>query len=117
MIKKLLVILISVILIGIAVWRMAPAEEFVTIKSPTHMVMGTFTGTVVVAPSETEAQAGIKAALEVQKKIDRLMSYQRADSELSRINAEACDHPMVITPETMAVLGSPTYQPNHGWRL
>ena len=104
MIKKLLVILISVILIGIAVWRMAPAEEFVTIKSPTHMVMGTFTGTVVVAPSETEAQAGIKAALEVQKKIDRLMSYQRADSELSRINAEACDHPMVITPETMAVL-------------
>jgi thiamine biosynthesis lipoprotein len=102
--RLLRIVLLLLVLGGIAVWRMATIENFTTVKSGVHMVMGTFTSISVVASNETEAQAGIKAALDIQKKIDRLMSYQRGDSELSRINAQACDHPVVITPETMAVL-------------
>jgi thiamine biosynthesis lipoprotein len=104
MTKKLLVILISVILVGIAVWRLATPEKFVTVKSPTHMIMGTFTGVVVVAPSDMEAQAAIKAALAVQKNVDHLMSYHRPDSQLAQINTQAYDHPVTIAQDTMAVL-------------
>jgi thiamine biosynthesis lipoprotein len=103
--KRLLrIVLLLLVLAGIAAWRMTPVERLETFESGTHMVMGTFTRITVVAPDNASAQAGIKAALDAQRKIDRLMSYQRADSELSRINAQACDHPVAIAPETMAVL-------------
>ncbi|NQV33205.1 MAG: FAD:protein FMN transferase [Phycisphaeraceae bacterium] len=103
--KRLIrIILILLVVAGLGVWHFASPQKLTAVKSGVNMVMGTFTSISVVAPNETEAQAGIKAALDVQRKIDRLMSYQRADSELSRINAQAGGHPVVITPETMAVL-------------
>ncbi|MCF7974045.1 MAG: FAD:protein FMN transferase [Phycisphaerae bacterium] len=104
MTKKILALLISIVLVGLAAWRIAAAEQLVTVESGVHMVMGTFSRIVVVAPNEASAQAGIQSALSAQTRIDLLMSYQREDSELARINAQAGDHPVVITPETMAVL-------------
>ena len=68
------------------------------------MVMGTFSRLVVIAEDERAAQSGIKAALDAQKQVDKLMSYHREDSELAKINAQAYDHPVVIAPETMIVL-------------
>jgi len=102
--KQTCILLISIILVGIAVWQITGNERLVTTKSGMHMVMGTFSSMVVVAPDEASAQAGIKAALEIQRHIDQLMSYQRHDSELTRINVQASDHAVPITKETMAVL-------------
>ena len=102
--RVLRIVLVLLVVGGLAVWRIATTERLVAVDSGVHMVMGTFTRMTVVAPDDASAEAGIKAALDAQRQIDRLMSYQRADSELSRINTQACDHPVVITPETMAVL-------------
>ena len=102
--KRISIVLVLAALAGLAIWRIVRTERLVTVKSGVHMVMGTFTSMTVVAPTEREAQAGIKAALELQKKIDRLMSYQRQDSQLARINAQAHNYPVPVAPETLAVL-------------
>lgn len=104
--KLIPIILILLVLAGLATWHFGATGELSTVKSGVHMVMGTFTSMTVVAPSQAEAEAGIKAALEAQRKVDRLMSYQRTDSELARINSHASDHPVEIAPDTMAVLAA-----------
>ena len=104
MTKKILAIGISTVLIGLVIWRVVTFERLVTVESGVHLVMGTFTRIVVVGPDEDSAQAGISAALSAQTRIDELMSYQRTDSELARINAQAGDHPVPITQDTMTVL-------------
>jgi len=104
MTKKILAIAISTVLVGLTTWRVVTFERLVTVESGIHLVMGTFTRIVVVAPDEASGQAGIKAALAAQTRVDELMSYQREDSELARINAQAGDHPVSITQDTMTVL-------------
>ncbi len=102
--KKTCILLISLSVLCFVVWRIATVERLITVKSGVHIVMGTFARLVVIAENETVAQSGIKAALDAQKQVDKLMSYHREDSELAKINAQAYDHPVVVAPETMVVL-------------
>jgi thiamine biosynthesis lipoprotein len=69
-----------------------------------RVVMGTFSRVVVIAHSERAARRCAEAAFDVQDRINELMSYQREDSELSRINREAADKPVRVNPLTFEVL-------------
>lgn len=58
----------------------------------------------VVASSEESAHEGITAAFAEFDQVDALMSIHRRDSELSRVNAQAADHPVKISRELYDVL-------------
>ena len=98
---------IIILLLGVlAVYQLRgrAGDQAVRLDSGMHMIMGTFSRIVVLAPSTEAGQAGIAAALAQQRHIDRLMSYHKADSELNRINAQAHEHPVKIHEDTFTVL-------------
>jgi thiamine biosynthesis lipoprotein len=74
-----------------------------------RVLMGTFSRAVVIAGSERKARRCTEAAFSVQRRIDELMSYQREDSELSRINRDAADEPVRVNPLTFEVLQKSIY--------
>jgi len=78
-----------------------PAVEM---DSGTRVLMGTFGRVVVIARSERAANACIEAAFDVQNRIESLMSYHRADSELNQVNRYAAQRPMMVNPMTFEVL-------------
>ena len=69
-----------------------------------RVVMGTFARVVVIARTQRAADACIRAAFDVQDRINTLMSYQREDSELNSINRRAFEEPVPVDPMTFEVL-------------
>jgi len=95
--------IVLILLIGLLyrdLGERAPVEK----DSGYRVVMGTFSRVVVIAGGERKARRCIEAAFDVQRRIDELMSYQREDSELSRINRDAGDGPVRVDPLTFEVL-------------
>jgi thiamine biosynthesis lipoprotein len=78
-----------------------PAVE---VDSGARLVMGTFSRVVVIARNERAADACIKAAFDVQDRIETLMSYHRENSELNQVNRLAAQKPMPVNPMTFEVL-------------
>jgi len=93
----------AVVLLYLVYARMTESSS-VDLDSGYRVVMGTFSRVVVIAGSERKARRCIEAAFDVQRRIDELMSYQRDDSELSRINRDAADGPVPVSPLTFEVL-------------
>ncbi len=62
-------------------------------------IMGTSIRAEVWSTDAEKAQAGIRAVMQEMHRIDYLMSPFKEDSELSRINREAADHPVKISRE------------------
>ena len=52
-------------------------------------MLGTYLTLTVVDESESKARADIAAGFERIAELDKVMSFQRPDSELSRLNAQA----------------------------
>lgn len=61
--------------------------------------MGTRIAIELWADDAAAGEAAISAVLDEMRRIDRLMSHYRPDSELSRINAEAARHPVKVERE------------------
>jgi thiamine biosynthesis lipoprotein len=80
------------------------SSRVVEVNSGYRVVMGTFSRVVVLARGEKTAQRCIKAAFEVQDRIESLMSDYREDSELSRVNREAAQGPVAVSEMTFEVL-------------
>jgi thiamine biosynthesis lipoprotein len=76
----------------------------VELDSGSREVMGTFSRVVVIADGERAAKRCVEAAFAVQDRVNKLMSYQRDDSELSKVNREAADKPVRVDPMTFEVL-------------
>jgi thiamine biosynthesis lipoprotein len=76
----------------------------VELDSGYRVMMGTFARVVVLAETETAAEACLQAALDEQRRIDSLMSYHREDSELNKINREAYGQPVEVSEATFRVL-------------
>jgi thiamine biosynthesis lipoprotein len=76
----------------------------VEVNSGYRVVMGTFARVVVIARGERMAQRCIKAAFEVQDRIELLLSDYRDDSELSRVNREAAQNAVPVSETTFDVL-------------
>jgi FAD:protein FMN transferase len=76
----------------------------VQIDSGLRPVMGTFVRIVVLAPDEIVAEACITAAFAEQDGIESLMSYQREDSELSRLNRQGAAEAVRVSDSTFEVI-------------
>jgi thiamine biosynthesis lipoprotein len=66
-------------------------------------IMGTFARIVAVAKNEKIARRSIEAGFDEMKRIDSVMSDYKPDSQLSRVNREAFQHAVKVTPELFAI--------------
>ena len=85
------------------------ADDPVQVDGGYHIVMGTFSRVVVLARSEAVAQDCAQAALDVQRRVDEMMSTYIVDSELSQVNRRAFDEPVQVSEETFDVLHKAQY--------
>lgn len=69
-----------------------------------QMHMGTVVSITAVASTEAVAQAAIVAGFQEIKRLERLLSTWIAESELSRVNAEAGRRPVSVSRETMELV-------------
>ena len=62
-------------------------------------IMGTAITAELWADSPAQAKEALGLVMDEMHRIDRCMSPHRPDSELSRINREAAEHPVALSPE------------------
>lgn len=67
-------------------------------------VMGTFANVISIAPDFATAQEAVERAFDEFKKIEKLMSYHKSDSELSRINQNAYRQDLKVSDVTLDVI-------------
>jgi len=66
--------------------------------------MGTLLQIAARGPDQLAVEAAMEAALNAVDRVDRLMSFHRADSELTRLNCYASRTPVEVNPWTYGVL-------------
>jgi thiamine biosynthesis lipoprotein len=67
-------------------------------------LLGTFVEISLADASGTDAEAAVEAAFAAVAKVHRLMSFHEQESDVARLNREACEHPVTVDPWTFAVL-------------
>ncbi|MGD8429864.1 MAG: FAD:protein FMN transferase [Ectothiorhodospiraceae bacterium] len=67
-------------------------------------IMGTSVRVRAYHEDDVRARRAADAALEVLRQVNRTMSPYRADSDLSRINDQAADHPVAAAPPVVDVI-------------
>ena len=72
-------------------------------------IMGTSILAEVWSMDPGKADAGIAAVMREMHRIDKLMSPFRKDSELSMVNREAADHPVIISRELFDLIERSLY--------
>ncbi len=70
----------------------------------TESIMGTNVMITVVARNEAEGDAAIEAGMAEVKRFDRMMSLYKDDSEITRVNQAAGNHPVQVSPEMIEVV-------------
>ena len=101
---------IPTLVFGILAWiNISGCAAFPTDSTPilarrAQMHMGTVVTLIVVAPSETLAQAALAAGFFEIHRLETLLSTWIPTSELSRVNQAAGLQPVSVSPETMQVL-------------
>ncbi len=102
--KRLAIAAVAVVLLSGLIYSGVRRRGPVELDSGYRPVMGTFSRVVVIAPNAEAARQCVAAAFEAQRGIEELLSYQREDSELSRINRTAGEAPVLVNPMTFEVL-------------
>ncbi len=69
----------------------------------TEAIMGTEVTITVAAKSEAEAGQAIEAGMSEIRRLDRMMSLYKADSEIAEVNRAAGKHPVRVSPEMIDV--------------
>jgi thiamine biosynthesis lipoprotein len=67
-------------------------------------LLGTFVEIEVAGAAKSEMNAAIDAAFEAVASVHRLMSFHEPDSDVSRLNREACHRPIRVHARTFQVL-------------
>lgn len=67
-------------------------------------LLGTFVEIEVAGAARSEMNAAVDAAFETVASVHRLMSFHEADSDVSRLNREACLRPTWVNASTFEVL-------------
>ncbi len=70
----------------------------------TETIMGTEVTITVSAPSAGEGAAAIEAAMFELRRLDRMMSLYKEDSEITRVNLAAGKHPVRVSAEMTEVV-------------
>jgi len=100
---KILIAAVAIILLGLAVLLRKPDKTSV-VDSGYREVMGTFARVVIVCEDDETGQKAVEAAFKQLNKVESLMSTHRDNSEISRLNQMAADHPVTVSKETFEVL-------------
>jgi FAD:protein FMN transferase len=67
-------------------------------------LLGTFVEIELAAAGRSEMEAAIDAAFDAVAEVHRLMSFHEPDSDVSRLNRDACSRPTKVDPLTFQVL-------------
>jgi thiamine biosynthesis lipoprotein len=102
-VASILVALFVLFLLGMLLLSLT-ARGPVELDGGSRFVMGTVARVVAVAPDSKTARASIEAAFTRIHDVDRLMSDYKPDSEISRVNAEAFQRPVAVSPQTFDVI-------------
>jgi FAD:protein FMN transferase len=70
----------------------------------TEAIMGTEVTVTVVAGSAQEGAAAIDAVMAEIRRLDRMMSLYKDDSEITKVNLAAGQHPVKVSPEMIEVV-------------
>ncbi len=84
------------------------ASQHLSHYEGTRMSMGCAYAIEAYGPDAEALPRTVNDALDEVDRIDRLMSHYKADSELSRINAEAATHPVRVNPELFDLIAEST---------
>jgi len=82
----------------------APAQSKETLYQGDHQAMGTTYTLYLYATDPTTVHSALEAAFDEIDRVDDLLSNYKPTSEISRINREAPQHPVVTDAETFAFL-------------
>lgn len=91
------------VLMATAVYLLAGCEHQLAVQR-SEPIMGTDVTITVVAPSAKEGQEAIDAAMEEIKRLDRMMSLYKDDSQVTRVNRAAGEHAVQVSPEMIEVV-------------
>jgi FAD:protein FMN transferase len=72
--------------------------------SRSEAIMGTRCSVELWSEDRARGEAAISSVFDDMKRIDRLMSTWKEDTEISRVNREAAKHPVKISPELFGLL-------------
>jgi len=67
-------------------------------------VMGTFADVIALAPDLHTAKDAVEKAFEEFEKVEKLASYYRTDSQINRINQNACKQPVKMSDDIFEVI-------------
>ena len=68
--------------------------------------MGTTYTVIAYAEDRSQLESGVGAALDEARRLDWVLSNYRSDSELSRVNRQAAEHPVPVSPEVFDLLSA-----------
>ena len=86
---------------------LGPGAQAATVKLQRDVyAMGTEYTMDLYGPNPTLLEGAAEQASEEVKRLDQMLSNYIPDSELSKVNAEAFDHPVHVSPELFALLAS-----------
>lgn len=71
----------------------------------TEAIMGTRIAVELWSDEAAKGEAAIDAVMAEMRRIDNLMSHYKPDSQLSLINAQAAEKPVVVDPELFDLIG------------
>jgi FAD:protein FMN transferase len=72
--------------------------------SRSEAIMGTSCSVELWSEDRAKGEAAISSVFDDMRRIDRLMSTWKEDTEISRVNREAARHPVQISPELFGLL-------------
>ena len=121
----LLCLLASALVIGVCFRVTRSSQLFRQAENPgahpvsiseTRSMLGTYLTLTVVDESESKARADIAAGFERIAELDKVMSFQRRDSELSRLNAQAGRGAVAVSDDLYRAVetGVTLVRPHHG---
>ncbi|OQY04897.1 MAG: hypothetical protein B6I25_06370 [Planctomycetales bacterium 4572_13] len=94
---------IAITVIGTLFW-FSQKNRTVTIDGGFQMTMGTVAHIIVVSENQQQAHRAINAAVDEIYHIEELMSDYDPNSQLSKVNLQAFDHPVSVDVELFEVL-------------
>ena len=90
--------------IGFLILSLAPAAVRADWITRNENIMGTVCAVELWSEDKALGQAAIKSVFDDMKRIDRLMSTWKEDTEISLVNREGSKHPVKISPELFRLL-------------
>jgi len=94
---------IANVLIVLCLIGLSACDRRVTVQK-TEPIMGTDVTITVVAPSPKEGEAAIDAAMDELKRLDRMLSLYKDESEITQVNRAAGKHSVRVSPEMIEVV-------------